>query len=117
MIADDLRLCRFRKEDDTTCFLAMDPIQRCRYYEECIIPMDRSALKPNPRRQWDEGIHAYKLATGCLKPKRLCPQCRKHGLEPGKRLCLSCATDQGKAAKRKWWSEHRTAEVSTKPQN
>src|SRR5439155_19984721 len=77
------------------CWLC-DPIHRCPYFEQCVIPMGRSdwpGLKTaEEHKQFDEGILAYRRAVLILDAsKRPCPLCKARHLEKRKRYCYECA--------------------------
>ncbi len=87
------------------CLLS-SPVERCLYFEECVMPMNVDAKNPDVaerrRHEFQMGILAYKKSTGQAVTKaakagdRLCPTCRDRPLEPGKKLCYVCRENKRK---------------------
>ncbi len=92
----------FRSKGD--CWLA-DPIKRCLYFEECVIPMSSSdwpGLKTaKEHADFDEGVKEYRRSVMIPDNReRICPKCQIRALEPFKRMCYICREDAEKEARR-----------------
>lgn len=78
---------RFKAEK---CVLSVRGV-RCHFFEQCVVPMDRSALGPLPRKEWEECLANYRKASNVTSTKaRTCPVCNERELEKGKQLCYVC---------------------------
>ena len=107
MLTDDLRTVQGKKYPK--CLLGTPGI-RCRYFEEAVMGMDRSALSEGNRRRWNEALRDYRVAANVPNPDaylRLCRLCHKRPLEPNKQLCYVCRDKKARETKRKWWSENK----------
>src|ERR1051326_1042140 len=86
-IKEDGSLSRFQPAG-TKCLLAQ-PGVRCQYFEECVMPMEKSAWKsPLEQNQFAEAVRDYRLRSGALSlARRICPVCQARELEPRHQLC------------------------------
>lgn len=74
---------------------------RCRYFEECVLPMgyDTTTAKAialaNEHR---EAVRLYAVNAPRLAREsgRICPDCLQRELEPGHRFCYACAAKRRK---------------------
>lgn len=71
--------------------------QRCPYFEEYVLPM-RISRETNASAQRADAlasaVRQYQTSTGIDSArtiKRICPECRRREIGPGKRLCGGCA--------------------------
>ncbi len=94
-IGHGLRLHKFRPVGK--CWLAETPIQRCNYFEECVVPLSKSrsdtATSQEQRKSaasLADAVHEYTMAFMVVKYAQ-CRGCRERVLPP-KRLCPDCAT-------------------------
>lgn len=79
---------------------------RCEYFEQCVLPMDiepcnaRNIIR---RQEQQDMAKMYRRETGAAKPGghtgRICPQCQHRELEPRRRLCYECASQNKRQAK------------------
>lgn len=93
--------------------LLNDPIRRCLYFEESVLPQNfrldssesytaehRVRLAKN-RSEQEEASHAYRMSTGTFsKPKRVCPVCNDRGVPDGAQFCPTCAEAREKESRR-----------------
>lgn len=85
------------------CVLSLK--QRCKYFEECVLPMHIepcNAVNIARAKEKEEAVRLYSHDAPRIARAsgRLCPQCRKREVEPPKRLCYSCAESNQKKANR-----------------
>ncbi len=95
------------------CWLG-DPIKRCPYFEECVMPMGRAdwpGLNTAKEHQdFDEALAQYRKAVLLVNPnQRLCPECRLRPLEPFKRLCYICRDKHEKQSQRERDRKYRSS--------
>lgn len=86
------------------CWLS-EPVRRCQFFEETVIPMSRSdwpGLKTAKEHEdFDDGVRLYRRAVMIPDSReRVCPVCGVRPLEPYKRLCYVCREAQAKASMR-----------------
>lgn len=86
-----------------SCVLGLK--QRCRYFEELVLPMDIepcNATNVARAKEKQEAVRLYSADAPRIARAsgRLCPQCRKREVEPPKRLCYSCAELNQKTSNR-----------------
>ena len=93
--------------------LLQEPIQRCPYFEEVIMPMkleDRSRdVQERKRREFEEGVDQYRKATADrIVVQRLCVACLERNT-PTKtsRLCNECRDQRRKETYRQSKSRSR----------
>lgn len=84
------------------CWLA-EPIKRCSFFEEAVIPMSRSdwpeLTTVKQHADFDDGVRLYRRAAMIPDSReRICPECGIRPLEPYKRLCYVCREAQEKAS-------------------
>jgi hypothetical protein len=110
---DDLSIDRSRYRPLPRCVLS-EPGQRCPYFEECILPMEiprETRASTKRANALASAIRQYRLATG-TEPvrtiKRMCLECHRHELEPGKRLCAICAKKSVRESKRRYQRNRRS---------
>jgi hypothetical protein len=85
---------------------------RCRYFEECVLPMGIepcNAVNIQREKEHQEAIRLYSPAAPDIAKAsgRLCSGCRKREVEPRKRFCYVCAYDRETARKRDWATRTR----------
>ena len=84
------------------CVLATN--ERCRYFEECVLPMglETSTLAGVAQaKERDQAVQLYsRIAPESAKGGRICPECRERPLEKGHRFCYVCASKRRKEANR-----------------
>jgi hypothetical protein len=106
IIDDDLQIRRCIPKPN--CTLGVTG-QRCRYFEECVMPMAPSIYNPVYRQQFEEAIRQYLVATKLpYADERPCPVCRRP-MEPRRRFCHVCAKAQHRANQRAWAANRRKA--------
>lgn len=91
MFGDDLRIICCRPKPK--CLLTTRGV-RCRYFEECLVPMARAIAQENYRLDFEDGIRQYQAATAPGEPFKLtrrCPDCGVELDDPKQRLCGKCA--------------------------
>jgi len=76
---------------------------RCTFFETAVMPMDRSALSPLNRQEWEDALKQYRKDSNVVttKGKRICPECNERELEPHKRYCYVCRDKKRKETHRK----------------
>lgn len=82
---------------------------RCRYFEECILPMEKRKEWPGPSgkaasyaAEFAEACRQYRLGNNISKgSSRLCPGCRRP-LEPRARLCPVCREQAEREARKRY---------------
>jgi len=99
-----------------------DPVKRCSYFEECVMPMGRAdwpGLKTaKEHEEFDGAIAAYRRATLLVNPnQRLCPECQLRPLEPFKRLCYICRDKHEKESRRERNRRYQDNGGSTKTES
>jgi hypothetical protein len=106
IIDDDLQIRRCCPKP--RCLLT-SPVQRCLYFEECVMPLARSIENPLQRQLFEEAVRQYRLAANLPRAQtRLCPACRR-SMEPRRRFCPVCAAARRKASNRHSVKKHRLA--------
>jgi hypothetical protein len=95
------------------CLLA-DPIQRCPYFEEYIMPMkleDSNRFEQEKKRQsFEEGVHQYRMAIGPQTITRLCARCGQRDTGNKKtQYCLICREVRRKESHRICKARYREA--------
>ena len=83
IIDDDLQIRRCCPRP--TCLMAVAG-QRCRYFEECVMPMVGSINNPAYRQTFEEAVRLYRVAAKLpYADERPCPVCRRP-IEPHPRM-------------------------------
>jgi len=104
VIDDDLQIRRCHPRPQ--CLLA-SPGCRCRYFEECVMPMARGVANPAYRQQFEAAVRQYlvdaKLATAV---PRACPACGRP-MDQCRRFCLVCAAARRRSSTRKAAAKRR----------
>ena len=105
ILEDDLQVRRCYSK--AQCVLTV-PGQRCRHFEECVLPMARSLPNPVYRQKFEDTVRSYrivaKLVTGDL---RSCPECGRT-MERRRRFCPPGAAAHRKASTRRAVTKHRS---------
>jgi hypothetical protein len=104
IIDDDLQIRRCRPRP--RCIVGT-PGQRCSYFEECILPMERSLHDSGQRQQFNDAARQYRLAANVSsQEKRACPDCGRP-MEPRQRFCPICADSRRRETNRQAKSRSR----------
>lgn len=82
---------------------------RCRYFEECLLPMETRkewpgipAVAARHAAEFAEGCRQYRLANNISRgQRRPCPKCGRP-LEPRMRLCPMCRVEAEKESRKRW---------------
>lgn len=75
-------------------------VSRCAYFEECVVPMDRSLIGLPQAQPILQAIDTYRKQFGSAKSESdLCANCHRPRAK-GRRLCAYCAHEAKKAAKK-----------------
>ena len=83
--------------------------QRCRYFEECVMPMARCIDNPVNRQQFEDAVRQYCVAAKLpYADERPCPVCGR-AMEPRRRFCHACARAKHRANQRAWVASRRAA--------
>jgi hypothetical protein len=102
----DLRTGRhFRWRKPGPCFLTVN--QRCPYFEECVLPMNKRREKDWPTFAQGEAFRKAAQIYDSVFPEtapptseiRKCPDCGKRSVEPRNRYCAPCRDRRRKATK------------------
>ena len=97
IIDDDLKIRRCRPRP--RCIVGT-PGQRCSYFEECILPMERSLHDARQRQEFEDAARQYRLAANVpSEEKRACPDCGRP-MEPRQRFCPICADSRRRETNR-----------------
>jgi hypothetical protein len=104
IIDDDLQIRRCCPKPDCTLGVVG---QRCRYFEECVMPMAGSINNPAYRQAFEEVVRLYRVAARLpYADERPCPVCRRP-MEPRRRFCHACAQARHRANQRAWAARRR----------
>lgn len=112
-IADDLRCYLFRRPGK--CYLAEQPIRRCMYFEQFVVPLVKKRAQAGSSQEQQraaatlaEGVRAYEMAVMPVPSVKYakCKSCHRRVSAP-KRLCGQCARNSTLKSKREWWSKTR----------
>jgi hypothetical protein len=91
-----------------TCALSVVG-ERCRYFEECVLPMGRSIENPVYQQAFEEAVRLYRVrAKLAYADERPCPVCGR-AMEPRRRFCHACARARHRANQRGWVAARRAA--------
>ena len=69
--------------------------QRCRYFEECVLPMAAMTTEPVKAKSYSEAADEYRLTHQMDGVIRQCPGCGRP-LSPRRRLCAVCSQKRRK---------------------
>jgi hypothetical protein len=106
IIDDDLQIRRCCPRP--TCLMSVAG-QRCRYFEDCVMPMERSIENPVYRQAFEEAVRLYRVAAKLpYADERPCPVCGRP-MEPRRRFCHACARARHRANQRAWVAGRREA--------
>lgn len=75
--------------------------ERCRYFEECVLPMGfdtTSAVGMSKAKEREEALRLYSSNAPRLAREsgRVCPECQQRELDKGHRFCYVCAARRRK---------------------
>jgi hypothetical protein len=112
-----LSIDRSRYHPLPRCVLS-EPGQRCPYFEECILPLEiprETRASTKRANALASAIRQYRRTTAIESGrtiKRMCLECHRHELEPGKRLCAICAKESVRESKRRYQQNRRSKGAS-----
>lgn len=85
--------------------------QRCRYFEDCVLPMAAMTTDPVKSKSYSEAADEYRLIHKMDGVIRQCPDCGRP-LSPRRRLCAVCSQKRRKQTYREATARNRI-KVST----
>ena len=94
--------------------LLHEPIQRCPYFEEIVMPMklegSNRLAQEKKRQSFDEGVDQYRMAVGFQAIKRRCALCRqKDTASKRSQYCPTCRDVRSRESHRRRKARYREA--------